>query len=617
MYLRGSMAELRPGATVGRFRLEREVARGGMGAVWAARDPRAPGRLVAVKTVIAAKSSTKLSQLFVEEARIARAVRHPNLVEMYDAGEEGGVPYLAMEWVEGLTLRALATSPGALPLGVILRICMEACDGLHAVHEARTDDGTPLQIVHRDVSPHNLLVSIAGRVKVIDFGIAKARGRLASETTDGVLRGKIRYMSPEHARGSTLDRRSDIWSLGATLLEVTTGAAPFTADHDVALLVQLLSAEPKVPDDPKLPPAVKRVIERALRRRPEERYPNARAMGTDLEAAIAALGERVTRRDVAHSVRMRIETARTQAIRLPNFDLDETVDTDDDGAATALFITPLKRSDARPTEVSNASTLPIVSLTSTSTPATLPKSPSPIAPSPGSPSLAKHASRTRAKPRVTRPLMPSESSFSYSDTAPRIRAEQEPEEELTNIRSIDILIPPSQPTSAAVPTAPLTLTEPMASAPPLPETVAVEAAVSAGAEETSDAVPDENSSFRPSSYPPEDSPLVEPPAEADTVAPVPSSPSVPSEGIETLEPALPRTSRRLVPILALSFVAFFVVVAGLVVSVGAREEPVSPPKAKEGPAPEPLGSEDAIAIGAVRKSLPSPPDAGSNGKHKK
>ena len=615
MYLRGSMAELRPGATVGRFRLEREVARGGMGAVWAARDPRAPGRLVAVKTVIAAKSSTMLSQLFVEEARIARAVRHPNLVEMYDAGEEGGVPYLAMEWVEGLTLRALATSPGALPLGVILRICMEACDGLHAVHEARTDDGTPLQIVHRDVSPHNLLVSIAGRVKVIDFGIAKARGRLASETTDGVLRGKIRYMSPEHARGSTLDRRSDIWSLGATLLEVTTGAAPFTADHDVALLVQLLSAEPKVPDDPKLPPTVKRVIERALRRRPEERYPNARAMGTDLEAAIAALGEKVTRRDVAHSVRMRIETARTQAIRLPNFDLDETVDSDDDGAATALFMAPLKRPD-RPTEVSNASTLPILNLTSTSTPATLPKSLSPSVPGPGSPSLAKHASSARAKPRASRPRMPSESSFSYSDTAPRIRAEAEPEEELTNIRSIDIVIPPSQPASAAVPIGPLTLTDLMPSAPPLPETVAVEAAA-ASAEELPNAVPDENSSFTPSSYPPEDSPEVEPLPEDDSVPRVPSSPSVPSEGIRTLEPVLPRTSRRLVPILALSFVAFFVVVAGLVVSVGAREAPVSPPKAKEGPAPEPRGSEDAIAIGAIRKGLPSPPDAGPIGKHKK
>jgi len=557
------MAELRPGATVGRFRLEREVARGGMGAVWAARDPRAPGRLVAVKTVIAAKSSKKLSQLFVEEARIARAVRHPNLVEMYDAGEEGGVPYLAMEWVEGLTLRALATSEGTLPLGVVLRICMEACDGLHAVHEARTDEGEPLHIVHRDVSPHNLLVSIAGRVKVIDFGIAKARGRLASETTDGVLRGKVRYMSPEHARGLPLDRRADIWSLGVTLLEVTTGAIPYPAEHDVAALVQLLSAEPTVPEDPRLPPAVRRVVERALRRKPEERYPNARAMGTDLEAAIASLGEKVTRRDVAHCVRIRIETARTQAIRIPNLDPDED---SDDGAATALFVSPKGRSEG----------------------STKPEAPVP-----------------------PRPAVPSEVSISERQTAPRLAGHEElSEEDLTSIRSVDIVVPASLALPKLRPILPST-----------PGALRLFAEMDAAAAKTIDA---ETTAPMPSSTPaPESRPRTaapesaegsnpeagEPPATTQPKVPPPAS----SPALETPSRP-PRDHRRLVSVLALSLVVFFLGIAGLLISQ-ARDEPTPSSEAKPTSTPDPLGS-SAIAIGAVRTSAPGP-DAATSAKPKK
>lgn len=533
-----------------------------MGAVWAARDPRAPGRLVAVKTVIAAKSSKKLSQLFVEEARIARAVRHPNLVEMYDAGEEGGVPYLAMEWVEGLTLRALATSEGNLPLGVILRICMEACDGLHAVHEARTDEGEPLHIVHRDVSPHNLLVSIAGRVKVIDFGIAKARGRLASETTDGVLRGKVRYMSPEHARGLPLDRRADIWSLGVTLLEVTTGAIPYPAEHDVAALVQLLSAEPTVPEDPRLPPAVRRVVERALRRKPEERYPNARAMGTDLEAAIASLGEKVTRRDVAHCVRIRIETARTQAIRIPNFDPD---DDSDDGAETALFMAPKSRSEG----------------------STKPEAPVP-----------------------PRPAAPSEVSISERQTAPRLPGHEElSEEDLTNIRSVDIVVPSlAQPKLRPI-------------LPSTPGALRLFAEMDAAAAKTSDAettAPMPGSEAAPASTPPPTVPLVaegsqpeanEPPATTQSKALTPA----PNPVSETRSRP-PRSNRRLVSVLALCFVGFFLVVTGLVMRQ-VREEPTPVTEAKPTSTPDPLGS-SAIAIGAVRTAAPSP-DAATSAKPKK
>jgi serine/threonine-protein kinase len=309
-----------------------------MGAVWAARESDGLGRRVALKTVLTMKrGSEKLAELFVEEARISRAVRHPNLVELYEAGQDQGVPYLAMEWIDGVTLRDLAETPGKLPLGVTLRICMEACDGLHAVHEARTDEGAPLHIVHRDVSPHNLMVSTRGEVKVIDFGIAKARGRMSNETTDGVLRGKIRYMAPEHARGMDIDRRADIWSLGVTVLEVVTGTTPFSAEHDVAALVKLLSQEPEIPRDASLPEPVRAIVERALRRDREERYPDARSMGTALEQAIAVLGAKAGKRDLAEHVKnRRAQSAARFVKRIVPVLRDEDAEREDE-AATALF----------------------------------------------------------------------------------------------------------------------------------------------------------------------------------------------------------------------------------------------------------------------------------------
>jgi eukaryotic-like serine/threonine-protein kinase len=299
---------------VGRFLLEREIARGGMGSVWAAREGEAGGMRVALKTVLATKrASAKVASLFVEEARISAKVRHPNLLQIFDAGEDEGVPFLAMEWVEGVTLRRLAERSERMPLPLLLRVCMEACDGLHAAHEARTDDGVPLHVVHRDVSPHNLLVDWSGRVKVIDFGIAKAKGRLAEETTDGVLRGKVRYMAPEHALGDVLDRRADIWSLGVTLLETATGSIPYSGEHDIATLVKLVSCEPELPDEGSLPPAVWSVVRRALRKDRMERYATARDMGTELDSILKAMGTTNTRRDLAYLVRDELRSTMADA----------------------------------------------------------------------------------------------------------------------------------------------------------------------------------------------------------------------------------------------------------------------------------------------------------------
>lgn len=284
--------------------------------MWSAFDEAFEGRRVALKTVLASRSSSEaLARLFVEEARISGAVRHPNLLEMLDAGEHDGVPYLAMEWVEGVTVRRLAEH--RIPLPVVLRICMEACDGLHAAHEARTDEGAPLHVVHRDVSPQNLLVSRSGRVKVIDFGIAKAEGRITEDTTEGILRGKVRYMAPEQALGLEVDRRVDVWAVGVTLLELATGRVPYPGTHDIAALVKLVSCEPELPRPGELPDDVRAVVARALRKNPDERFRTARDMGTALEEVLERLGEKNTRRDLAFLVRDRLGSGSQRPVADP------------------------------------------------------------------------------------------------------------------------------------------------------------------------------------------------------------------------------------------------------------------------------------------------------------
>jgi serine/threonine protein kinase len=165
--------------------------------------------------------------MFMDEARLAGLVRHPNVVGVSDVGEDDDGPYLIMDYVEGVSLsRAIGQmvrSGHAIPMQVAIRICREVALGLHAAHEARSEDGTALHLVHRDVSPQNILIGFDGSVRVTDFGIAKALGN-ASQTNAGVLKGNMGYLSPEQLRFEEPDRRSDIFSLGVTLYELLSGA---------------------------------------------------------------------------------------------------------------------------------------------------------------------------------------------------------------------------------------------------------------------------------------------------------------------------------------------------------------------------------------------------------
>ena len=261
--------------------------------VWVARQHGSRGfqKLVAIKTMLPSLSEDpQFERMFLDEAQVASRVRHPNVVEILDLGEQDGVLYIVMEWVEGEPLalvmrRALET--GGMPLPIAVRIAAHACLGLHAAHELRDESGEEIGLVHRDVSPQNILVSYSGIVKVVDFGIAKTAGRLAAETTAGQVKGKVPYMSPEQAAGRPIDRRSDVFSVGTVLYMMSTGKHPFRRLEDADTVAQICSPKPVVPPKaviPDYPSALAEVVMRALAKTPERRYPTARDMALALEA---------------------------------------------------------------------------------------------------------------------------------------------------------------------------------------------------------------------------------------------------------------------------------------------------------------------------------------------
>jgi serine/threonine-protein kinase len=302
---------LHPGQKLGRYTLLVPVAQGGMARVWAARQVGQRGfqKVVAIKTIMPALAAdAEFERMFLDEARIAAAVHHPNVCEIHDLGEVGNVLFLAMEWVDGVSLLALLKARPRTPLedAIAARITADACAGLHAAHELRDEYGYPLNVVHRDVSPHNILVSINGQVKVADFGVAKAMGLEHAPTVAGQLKGKVAYMSPEQAVGDTnVDRRSDIFSLGAVLYEALTGHRAWAGANDVARLQNLLAGNIIPPRQirPDIPQDLENILAYSLSVDPARRYQTAEQMRMALEQFLVSRGLMVSASNVANSVR--------------------------------------------------------------------------------------------------------------------------------------------------------------------------------------------------------------------------------------------------------------------------------------------------------------------------
>lgn len=270
------------------------VGRGGMGLIEVAlaRGPQGFERIVALKRLLPeATRERRHADMFLREARLAAQLQHPNVVHAFDFGELGGEYFLAMEYIEGETLARVvdvASRPGrGVDPVLAAHILALACDGLHAAHELCDTKGTPLNVVHRDVSPNNVMVSYEGQVKLLDFGVAKIDA-LESLTKTGEIKGKTRYMSPEQAMGDPLDRRSDLYSVGALLYECLTGRKMWEgSDMDVLrhlaideaprLEVALLDA----------PSALCRLYARLVSRDPAGRPETARQVADELRAFVA------------------------------------------------------------------------------------------------------------------------------------------------------------------------------------------------------------------------------------------------------------------------------------------------------------------------------------------
>jgi serine/threonine protein kinase len=293
------------------------IARGGMATVWAARQHGARGfnRLVALKTVLPELCEPEFESMFLDEARVAARIHHPNVCEIFELVEHEGMLALSMEWVDGETLNTIINSREAEPLDarVAAHIVAQAAAGLHAAHELKDEGGLPMQLVHRDVSPQNILISRSGHVKVTDFGVAKALGDSREETAVGRVKGKLSYMSPEQAESKPLDRRSDIFALGVVLYLATVGLHPFRRANENRddQYMRLLVGEFRRPSSiiAGYPDELEAIIVRAMSRDPAERFATAEEMRLRLQEWLLRSGPLLTEQHIARAVTERVGKA--------------------------------------------------------------------------------------------------------------------------------------------------------------------------------------------------------------------------------------------------------------------------------------------------------------------
>ena len=286
---------LRAGQRLGRYELIAPVARGGMGQVWAGRLRGARGfhKLVAIKTLLApaAGDSPRLEQSLLEEARIAALIQHSNVAQTLELGEHEGTLYLVMEWVDGEPLTdvlASAQQAGGIPNLVAVNLIAQALRGLQAAHELCDESGLPLGIVHRDVSPSNLLISYTGIAKVVDFGIAKATNQ-RTFFGDSTIEGKLQYMAPEQVLGAPVDRRTDLFAVGVMLYSLTTGRHPFEGADAAEMLRNIVSDEPPIRPSllrPTYSRTLEAVVLKALEKDHDDRWLSAEEMRLALQRGV-------------------------------------------------------------------------------------------------------------------------------------------------------------------------------------------------------------------------------------------------------------------------------------------------------------------------------------------
>ncbi|MFK7985105.1 MAG: protein kinase [Sandaracinaceae bacterium] len=283
------------GQQLGSYEVVARLGRGGMASLFLGRrsGPADFSRFVALKVVHEELAhDVKLIEMLLDEARMAVHVQHPNVVRVEELGEADGRPYLVMEYVDGVTLSAvlagLVQRRELLPVATAVHLAAEVAAGLHAAHDATDERGRPLGMVHRDVSPQNVMISAHGHVKVIDFGVAKAKGRL-TQTAHGAIKGKLAYMAPEQVGGEPVDRRTDVFALGILLWEMLTRRRLFFSRDSAKTIAWIREAQVIPPREhrPEIPPELETIVMRALSRNPEDRYATAAGMRRALMTSAA------------------------------------------------------------------------------------------------------------------------------------------------------------------------------------------------------------------------------------------------------------------------------------------------------------------------------------------
>lgn len=294
----------------GKYQVLAELGRGGTASVSlaVARGQGDVRKLVVLKALLPELAEEpEAVRSFIEEAKVAAQLNHPNVVQTFEVGSESGRHVIVMEYLDGQSLsriiRTSARNGAPLPLEVHLRVLTEVLEGLHYAHEMKTFEGRPMQLVHRDVSPQNVIVTYDGQVKLLDFGIAKA-ATSSTHTAAGIMKGKIAYMAPEQMAGTLVDRRADVYSAGCMLWAAVTNQKLWQDVPDVQVVRAVIAGKIPSPRSvcPECPPELDAIVMRALQPDPDRRYPTAQAMQSELEEFAESLGKPVKTRDLGKYV---------------------------------------------------------------------------------------------------------------------------------------------------------------------------------------------------------------------------------------------------------------------------------------------------------------------------
>ena len=305
--------------TLGKYRLIAGLGRGGMAAVHLAvvHGPSAFNKLVVIKQIHDQYAEDpEILGMFLDEARLGARLNHPNVVQTNEVGQEGSRHFLAMEYLDGQPLNRInqrLAKHGGLPLPMYLKVIVDLLGGLHYAHELADYDGTLLGVVHRDITPHNIFVTYDGVVKIVDFGIAKAR-HASTETRAGIIKGKLAYMAPEQARSEEVDRRTDVFAVGVMLWEAATGTRPWKGADELGLLKGLLGGHFPAPRsvNAEVPEALEAIILKATAHDRQDRYASAADLQAALEAYLETTAQRPQPRELGKLITLHFAAERAK-----------------------------------------------------------------------------------------------------------------------------------------------------------------------------------------------------------------------------------------------------------------------------------------------------------------